>query len=94
MHSLEERVTWPVWSWFMKGPNRYGLAMAMVKLGVRLAPFLPWHPGKLGAWTRGRALPDVPPEGSFRAWWRRNGSQFRHPSPTSRTENQEADEQS
>ena len=48
------------WAWFMAGPLRYKLAMFGVRMGVRMAKFLPWHPGKLGAWTRGRELPKVP----------------------------------
>ena len=47
-----------------------------VRLGVRMARFLPWHPGKLGAWTRGRALPEVP-AGSFRSWWRKHGDELK-----------------
>jgi len=45
------------------GSARYKLAMWGVRLGVRMAKYLPWHPGKLGAWTRGRELPQpaVPP---------------------------------
>lgn len=73
MQSWTERLTWQMWSWAMAGPLRYRLAMGCVRLGVRLSKFLPWHPGKLGAWTRGRALPVVP-QGSFRSWWRRHGS--------------------
>ena len=46
----------------------YGLAMWAVRLGVRMAKYLPWHPDKLGAWTRGRELPKVPSH-SFRDWW-------------------------
>ena len=70
MNSLTERLTWAVWAWFMGGPLRYKLAMTGVRIGVRLAKFLPWHPGKLGAWTRGRELPKVPGP-DFRSWWRR-----------------------
>jgi len=73
MNSITERLTWRAWAFAMSGPRRYRLAMAAVKLGVRLVPFLPWHPGKLGAWTRGRALPRVPSGGAFRSWWRRRG---------------------
>ncbi|GAB6164519.1 LutB/LldF family L-lactate oxidation iron-sulfur protein [Thermostilla marina] len=73
--SWTERLTWQMWSWAMRGPVRYRLAMGCVRLGVRLARFLPWHPGKLGAWTRGRALPDVPGD-TFRNWWKRNGSRL------------------
>ncbi len=75
MNSWTERLTWQLWSWAMSGPLRYRLAMTAVKIGVRLAPLLPWHPGKLGAWTRGRALPKVPGP-SFRSWWKRNGRRY------------------
>ena len=71
MNSVSERLTWKLWAWAMSGPKRYGLAMWAVRLGVRLARFLPWHPGKLGAWTRGRELPKVPGP-AFRTWWRGN----------------------
>jgi L-lactate dehydrogenase complex protein LldF len=74
MNSLGERLTWQVWSWFMAGPRRYNLAMWGVRWGVRMAKFLPWHPGKLGAWTRGRELPKVPGP-AFRTWWRKNSRQ-------------------
>jgi len=70
MNSPAERLTWRLWAWLMRGPNRYKLAMWAVRWGVRMARFLPWHPGKLGAWTRGRALPQVPAH-DFRHWWRR-----------------------
>ena len=70
MNSWTERLTWTVWAWMMSGPRRYRLAMAAVRWGVRLARFLPWHPSKLGAWTRGRELPRVPGP-AFRTLWRR-----------------------
>ncbi|MCC6126027.1 MAG: lactate utilization protein [Pirellulales bacterium] len=69
MNSFTERLTWKTWAWFMSGPLRYRLAMFGVRLGVRLAKFLPWHPGKLGGWTRGRELPQVPGP-AFRSWWK------------------------
>jgi len=72
MNSWTERLMWRAWSWAMRGPKRYRLAMGTVRLGVRLARFLPWHPGKLGAWTRGRELPKVPGP-AFRKWWREHG---------------------
>ena len=53
----------------MGGPRRYGLAMWAVRWASAWRRFLPWHPGKLGAWTRGRELPEVPGP-SFRSWWR------------------------
>jgi L-lactate dehydrogenase complex protein LldF len=70
MRSMTERLTWVLWAWAMGGPLRYKLAMWAVRLGVRAAPLLPWHPGKLGAWTRGRALPKVPGP-AFRKWWKK-----------------------
>jgi L-lactate dehydrogenase complex protein LldF len=75
MNSITERLTWAVWAWFMGGPWRYKLAMTAVRIGVRMAKFLPWHPGKLGAWTRGRELPKVPGP-DFRSWWRRNRDRY------------------
>lgn len=74
-NSVVDRITWKAWAWAMSGPRRYRLAMTAVRLGVRCAKFLPWHPDKLGAWTRGRTLPKVP-DHSFRSWWRRNGQQL------------------
>jgi L-lactate dehydrogenase complex protein LldF len=71
MRSPAERLLWRLWAWTMGGPRRYRLAMWAVRQGVRLTPLLPWHPGKLGAWTRGRALPKLC-GAPFRAWWRRN----------------------
>jgi L-lactate dehydrogenase complex protein LldF len=67
-----DRLTWKGFAWGMKGPLRYRLTMAAVKLGVRLAPLLPWKPGQLGQWTRGRSLPKPPAEGAFRDWWKRH----------------------
>lgn len=75
VNSILERLVWKMWAWAMCGPVRYRLTMWAVRLGVRLVPFLPWHPGKLGAWTRGRKLPEVPKRSAFRAWWRKHGSE-------------------
>jgi L-lactate dehydrogenase complex protein LldF len=74
MKSSLDRLTWRAWAWAMGGPRRYALAMWAVRAGVRLARYLPWQFGQLGAWTRGRELPKVPAH-SFRDWWRRNGKQ-------------------
>ncbi len=73
MRSARERLMWTLWAWAMGGPRRYKLTMWAVRQGVRLAPWLPWHPGKLGAWTRGRALPKIPGP-AFRHWWKRRGT--------------------
>jgi L-lactate dehydrogenase complex protein LldF len=73
MNSFTERLTWKAFAWFMSGPLRYRLAMFGVRLGVRMSKFLPWHPGKLGGWTRGRALPKVPGP-AFRSWWKKKGN--------------------
>jgi L-lactate dehydrogenase complex protein LldF len=73
MNSFTERLTWKTFAWFMISPLRYRLAMFGVRLGVRMSKFLPWHPGKLGGWTRGRALPQVPGP-AFRSWWKKKGN--------------------
>jgi L-lactate dehydrogenase complex protein LldF len=75
MNSLYERLTWTVWAFFMGGALRYKLMMTGVRIGVSLAKFLPWHPDKLGAWTRGRELPTVPGP-DFRSWWSRNKKHY------------------
>ncbi len=75
MNSLYERVTWQAFAWFMGGPLRYKLAMTAVRMGVSMAKFLPWHPDKLGAWTRGRELPKVPGP-DFHSWWRNNKDKY------------------
>lgn len=75
MRSLYERITWVVFAWFMAGPLRYRLLMFGVRTGVRLVKFLPWHPDKLGAWTRGREVPKVP-RPAFRSWWRKNKGKY------------------
>jgi L-lactate dehydrogenase complex protein LldF len=76
MNHPTERLTWLLWAWAMRTPLRYRLTMWAVRLGMRVLPWVPWHPGKLGAWTRGRALPEVPPT-SFRAWWREHGEELK-----------------
>jgi L-lactate dehydrogenase complex protein LldF len=75
MNSITEKLMWWAWSIAMGGPLRYRLTMLSVRIGMRFIPWLPWHPGKLGAWTRGRELPEVPGH-VFRGWWRSNGEQF------------------
>ncbi|MGO8752128.1 MAG: lactate utilization protein B [Thermoguttaceae bacterium] len=82
MNSITERITWKLWAWAMTSPLLYSWTMTGVKLGVRMARFLPWHPGKLGAWTRGRELPAVPKRSAFRTWWKRHSAEIQ-----TRTEN-------
>lgn len=65
-----ETMTWRSYAYWMQSGFRFRFLMRFVKLGIRTAPFLPWHPDKLGQWTRGRALPRPPAEGSFRDWWK------------------------
>jgi len=74
VRSSLERWMWKAWAVAMSGPLRYRLAMFAVRLGIRAARWLPWHPGKLGAWTRGRQLPELPRGPSFRLWWRRQAA--------------------
>jgi len=75
MNSWTERLTWKTWAWFMRGPIRYRIAATGIKIGVWMLRFVPrWlHFGKLRAWTRGRALPQLPGRALFRTWWRREG---------------------
>jgi L-lactate dehydrogenase complex protein LldF len=68
-NSAWERFIWIVWAWFMVRPLRYKLLMTGVRLGTKIAKFLPWKPGKLGAWSRGRALPQATAP-AFRSWWK------------------------
>jgi len=70
--SLAERIVWRAWAWGMGGPRRYRLTMTSVKIGSRMAKFLPWHPWMLGGWTRGREIPKPPKGPSFRDWHRKN----------------------
>lgn len=87
MNSLWERLIWTGWSVAMGGPLRYRLTMWAVRTGVRFIPWLPrfLHVGKLGAWTRGRELPELPGP-AFRAWWRGHGESFSRPSTPSKPE--------
>ncbi len=85
MRSLRQRLTWQLWSWAMGGPKRYRVTMAMVRLGVRVAKYWPWHFWELGAWTRGRELPQVPGRSAFRDWWRTDGAQLKPQTPTDQT---------
>jgi len=71
VRSWSDRLAWRAWAWAMSGPWRYRLAMGFVRFFLRVARRLPWHPGALGRWTRGRELPEVPSREPFRAWWRR-----------------------
>jgi L-lactate dehydrogenase complex protein LldF len=78
VNSRAERLLWRLWAWFMVGPARYKLLMAGVRTGTRLAKLLPWHPGKLGAWTRGRGLPRAG-VASFRKWLESKRNEERPP---------------
>ena len=65
-----ETTIWKSYAFWMRSGFRFRTLMKFVKLGIRIAPFLPWHPDKLGQWTRGRTLPPIPKEPSFRDWWK------------------------
>ena len=77
--SCVEKAMWQGFAWMSTSAWRYRAAMSGLKLGmpaIRLSPYHPWY---LGAWTRGRTLPKVPqtpPEGSFRAWWKKHRAEF------------------
>ncbi len=71
--NIWETITWRGYAFGMQRAFRFRIVLGAIKLGIRLlslgVPVLPYLPGKLGAWTRGRALPTLPPQGSFRKWW-------------------------
>lgn len=69
VHSWIERLMWKSWAMAMGGSWRYRMAALGVRIGARLARFLPWKPWYLGAWMRGRDLPPVPPA-AFRKTWK------------------------
>lgn len=71
-HSFLDRMTWKIFALAMQKRWRYNVMMFFVKIGVRVAPFLPYHPWLLGRWTRGRALPKPPKEKNFARWQRKN----------------------
>jgi L-lactate dehydrogenase complex protein LldF len=68
--NLLQTVIWKNYAFWMRSDRRFRLTMFGVKTGIRVAPFLPYHPNMLGAWTRGRTLPHPPAERAFRAWWK------------------------
>ena len=63
---------WKSFSTFMQSSCGYSLAMFGLRVGARLAPLFPraFHPAYLGAWTRGREIPNS--HGTFHSWWRKN----------------------
>lgn len=67
--TLKERLMWKGWAFAMGGPIRFRLTMLGVRIGIRMAKYLPWHPMEMGAWTRGRELPKVPGP-AFRDIWK------------------------
>ena len=77
MNSLFQRLIWTFWAWFMGGPLRYRLAATGLRLAMPLIKLLPrsLHPSMLGAWTRGRELPECPAPPSA-SWWRRNKENY------------------
>ena len=70
VRSWVERMVWWGWSVAMSRGWLYRIAMAAGRLGLRLAPLLPWKPRLLRAWLRDRDLPPLPPAGAFRKRWK------------------------
>ncbi|MDR1957680.1 MAG: lactate utilization protein [Planctomycetaceae bacterium] len=70
--TLLDRMIWKSYAMAMQGNFRFKSLMFAIKTGMRIIKFLPWHPDKLGQWTRGRALPKIPQEPAFRDWWEKN----------------------
>jgi len=73
-NSILEKITWGGFAVMMRSRCRYDLTMFAVRIGARVAPFIPscLHPWLMGKWTRGRAIPKPSPEGSFGKWWKKN----------------------
>ncbi len=73
MNSFFQRTIWTLWAWMMGGPIRYRLGALGMKMGLPLLKLVPrrLHPSMLGAWTRGRELPQSRGY-DFRRWWRKN----------------------
>ncbi len=67
-----DMIMWKTYSTFMQTSGRYSLMMLGVRIGAKFAPLFPrkLHPWYLGAWTRGRDIPQ--PHGTFHSWWRKN----------------------
>ncbi len=77
VRSWMEKLVWKLWAWAMCTPWLYRLSMRLARWGTRLVRFLPWHPGPLGAWTRGRELPEAPLGPDFHAWWKKYSHQLK-----------------
>ncbi|MDO4570884.1 MAG: lactate utilization protein B [Planctomycetia bacterium] len=73
MNSTYQKILWRTWSFWNATASRYRFAAFFVRLGTRLARWIPRfvHVLELRAWTQGRAIPR-PEGGSFRAWFRKN----------------------
>lgn len=65
-----DQIIWRGYKIVMNCSQRYRLFMSALCLGTKFVPFLPIHPYLLGAWTKGRAVPQPPKDGAFRIWWR------------------------
>lgn len=77
VRSWMEKLVWKLWAWAMCTPWLYRLSMRLARWGTRLVRFLPWHPGPLGAWTRGREVPEAPLGPDFHAWWKKYSHQLK-----------------
>ena len=55
-----ERLMWTGWALAMGGPLRYRLTMLGVRLGVRMAKFLPWHPASSAPGPAAASCPRCP----------------------------------
>ncbi len=77
MNSLFQRTIWTVWAFLMGGSFRYRLSAFGMKLGMPLIKLVPrcLHPSMLGAWTRGRELPQSRGY-DFRGWWGKNKDKY------------------
>ncbi|MDO5554535.1 MAG: lactate utilization protein B [Planctomycetia bacterium] len=77
VHSRLDRLMWKIFAVAMQSKTSYEWLMFGVRMGTRIAPWLPVHPWLLGRWTRGRgdwipgrAIPKPKSYGTFRSWWK------------------------
>ena len=63
-----ERRAMQAFARMMRSVKSYSRGVAWLRTLARLAPALPWKPGRLGAWMRKRTLP-TPARQTFREWW-------------------------
>ena len=82
MNSRYQKLLWSTWSFWNAGPKRYAFAGWCVRIGARIARFIPRRclVFEARAWAKGREIPH-PSGGSFRGWWKKNRKSNRNQLP-------------